>query len=149
MARLRQYKLYLHPDKCSFEQSKIEYLGFIISEGMIEMDPVKVARVADWPVPTSKREVQSFLGFANFYRHFIKGFSHHARPLFDLTRKDTPWKWGGQEQAAFESLKSWVTSTPFLVFPGEDQPFRIEADSSDVATGAVLSQLSKDDNKWW
>ena len=148
MAVLRRYKLYLHPDKCDFEQTRIEYLGLVISEGKVEMDPVKVAGVADWPAPTSKREVQSFLGFANFYWHFIEGFSHFARPLFDLTKKDSPWRWGGSEQAAFKTLKSKITSTPVLAFPDSDRPFRIEADSSDVATGAVLSQQSGEDDKW-
>ena len=78
MTRLRQYKLYLHPDKCEFEKRRIEYLGLVISEGRVEMDLVKVAGVADWPAPKSKREVQSFLGFVNFYQCFIEGFSHHV-----------------------------------------------------------------------
>jgi hypothetical protein len=60
----------------------------IISHNQVDMDPVKVAGVAEWPVPTNKKEVQSFLGFTNFYRRFIADFSHHAQPLFDLTKKD-------------------------------------------------------------
>jgi hypothetical protein len=86
--RLRQHKLYLQADKCEFERTRIEYLGVIISHNQVEMDPVKVAGVADWPVPKTKKEVSSFLGFINFYRRFIKDFSHHAHPLFELTRKD-------------------------------------------------------------
>src|SRR5215470_1565946 len=148
MAILRQYKLYLHPDKCEFERARIEYLGLVIAEGRVEMDPVKVAGVAEWPVPKLRREVQSFLGFANFYRRFIEGFSHHAWPLFNLTKKECAWQWTESEQAAFEVLKAKVTLTPVLVLPDSDRPFRIEADSSDVATGAVLSQQSKEDEKW-
>src|SRR5262250_2857622 len=129
--------MYLHPDKCDFKKTRIEYLGLVIAEGRVEMDPVKVAGVAEWPVPKSRREVQSFLGFANFYRRFIEGFSHHACPLFNLTKKDCQWRWEESEQAAFETLKTKVTSAPVLVLPDSDRPFRIEADSSDVATGAV------------
>jgi hypothetical protein len=81
LGRLAEHQLYLRPEKCEFENTRIEYLGLIISENRVEMDPVKVAGVADWPEPCNKREVQSFLGFANFYRRFIKNFSHHARPL--------------------------------------------------------------------
>lgn len=85
MEVLKKHKLFLRPEKCSFEQVRVEYLGLIISEDSVEMDPVKVKGVRDWPRPAMKREVQMFLGFANFYRRFIEGFSHHARPLFDLT----------------------------------------------------------------
>jgi hypothetical protein len=66
----------------------IEYLGLIISEGNIHMDPVKVAGVTNWPTPMTKKEVQSFLGFMNFYYWFVKDFSHHAKPLFELMKKD-------------------------------------------------------------
>jgi hypothetical protein len=85
---MREHKLYLQPEKCEFEKTKIEYLGVIISHNKVEMDPVKIARVADWPMPSNKKEVQYFVGFVNFYRRFIPGFSHYACALFDLTMKD-------------------------------------------------------------
>ena len=93
-AWLQEHKLYLWHDKCEFEKEWIEYLGVIISYNHVEMDPVKVAGVADWPAPTTKKEVQSFLGFINFYRHFVLDFSFHARPLFDLTKQDAKFTWG-------------------------------------------------------
>jgi hypothetical protein len=148
LGRLAEHELYLRPEKCEFKKTRIEYLGLIISENRVEMDPVKVAGVAEWPEPTSKQEVRSFLGFVNFYRRFVKDFSHHARPLFDLTRKEQKWKWDSPEASAFRKLKELVTSAPVLITPGDDQPFRVEADSSDYATGAVLSQLSLEDGKW-
>jgi len=148
LERLAEHQLYLRPEKCEFERTRIEYLGLIISENRVEMDPVKVAGVTDWPEPSNKREVQSFLGFANFYRRFIKDFSHHARPLFNLTRNDQKWQWEASEASAFRKIKELVTSAPVLTTPADNQPFRIEADSSDFATGAVLSQLSAEDDKW-
>ena len=95
------------------------------------MDPVKVKGVTDWPEPTNCRSVQSFLGFVNFYQCFVQDFSHHARPLFDLMKKDTPWKWGTEEQPAFDKLKTLITTAPILTMPRDSTQFRVEADSSD------------------
>ena len=106
LQRLSDNQLYLRPEKCEFEKTRIEYLGLIISEDKVEMDPVKVAGVAEWPEPVNRREVQSFLGFANFYRRFIKDFSHYARPLFDLTQKDKEWTWGVAECSTFAKLRN-------------------------------------------
>jgi hypothetical protein len=75
---MREHKLYLWPEKCKFEKTTIEYLSIIISHNKVEMDPVKIAGVAEWLTPSNKKEVQSFVGFVNFYRHFIPGFSHHV-----------------------------------------------------------------------
>jgi hypothetical protein len=112
------------------------------------MDPVKIAGVTEWPAPRSKKEVQSFIGFVNFYRWFIQDFSHHVHALFDLMRKDIPFTWGMREEDAFTKIKELVTSAPVLVLPNSDRPYRVEADGSGVATGAVLSQLSSEDDKW-
>src|SRR6202034_2405493 len=80
---LEENQLFLKPDKCEFEKTKLEYLGVVISHNSVEMDPVKVGGVAEWPTPTSKKEVQSFLGFTNFYRRFILVFFHPSRLLFN------------------------------------------------------------------
>jgi hypothetical protein len=102
--RMREHKLYLRPEKCEFEQTRIEYLSVIISHNKVEMDPVKIAGVADWPTPSNKKEVQSFVGFINFYRRFIPGFSHHVRTLFDLTMKDVRFIWGLPQEDSFMKL---------------------------------------------
>ena len=120
----------------------------IISHNSIEMDPAKVAGVAEWPVTSTKKELQSFLGFTNFYHRFIRDFSHHARPLFDLTKNDAKWHWSREEQSAFDTLEGLITSTPILASPDNTRPFWIEADSSDFATGAVLSQQNPEDRNW-
>ncbi|GLB45966.1 putative retrotransposable element tf2 155 kda protein type 1-like [Lyophyllum shimeji] len=113
-----------------------------------ESASVQGSPLQEWPIPKNKKEVQSFLGFTNFYRRFIHDFSHHARPLFDLTAKDVAWTWGSAQQDVFDALKRAITSQPVLIFPDDDRPFWVEADSSDFATGAVLSQQSPEDEKW-
>ena len=109
---LQQHKLSLKPEKCEFEKSSVEYLGVAISHNLVNMDPVKVARVSEWPTPTNRKEVQSFLGFVNFYRRFIEGFSHIAQPLFDLTKTETVFKWTEEENSAFNTLRTQIISTP-------------------------------------
>jgi len=88
---LAEHKLFLRPEKCEFHRKRIEYLGLVISENKVEMDPVKVAGVRDWPTPENRTDVQAFIGFVNFYHRFIRDFSTIARPLFDLTRSDKAW----------------------------------------------------------
>jgi len=96
----------------------------------------------------NKKEVQSFLRFTNFYRQFIRDFSEHARLLFNLTWNDSSWRWGEAEHTTFTRVKGSVTSAPVLISPDQTKPFHIKADSSDFATGAVLSQVSSEDEKW-
>jgi hypothetical protein len=100
-----EHKLYLQPEKCEFEKIRIEYLGVIISHNKMEIDPVKIAGVADWLTPSNKKEVQSFVGCVNFYRQFIPGFSHHAHALFDLTMKDVRFIWSLPQEDSFMKLK--------------------------------------------
>jgi len=145
---LAEHKLFLCLEKCEFHQKEIEYLGLVISENKVVMDPVKVAGVCDWPTPENWTDVQAFIGFVNFYHRFIQDFSTIARPLFDLTRSDQAWNWDVKEQEAFEGLKMAVTTAPVLVSPQDSEPFRIEADSSDFASGAVLSQRLPREEKW-
>ena len=118
----------------------------IISHNSVKMDPAKVAGVAEWPVLSTKKELQSFLGFTNFYHRFIWDFSHHACPLFDLTKNDV--KWHCKEQLAFDTLKGLITSTLILASPDNTRPFWIESDSSDFVTSAVLSQQTSEDGNW-
>ena len=142
---LRENKLYLKAEKCDFEKTKIEYLGMIIWEGHVQMDPVKVQGVADWPEPDCKKDVQSFLGFTNFYRRFIRDYGRIAKPLTSLTGK-VDWTWDIVQRTAFNGLKEAVTTAPVLILPDNENPFRVECDASDYALGAVLSQQR--DGKW-
>ena len=89
LKKLQDHDLYLKPEKCEFEKELIEYLGFIVSIGKIQMDPKKIAGIKDWPVPTTLKQLRSFLGFGNYYRKFIKNYSDLTRPLNELLRKNT------------------------------------------------------------
>ena len=88
---LRKYQLYLKAETCTFECTMVEYLGLILSEGWVEMDPVSIAGVRDRPTPKKVTEVQSFVGFVNIYRRFIHDFLHVASPLHCLTKKEELW----------------------------------------------------------
>jgi len=145
---LTEHKLFLHLEKCEFHRKQIEYLGLVILENKVAMNPVKVAGVREWPIPENRTNVQAFIGFVNFYRHFIQDFSTITQPLFDLTRSDQAWNWGTKEREAFECLKIVVTTAPILVSPQDSEPFYIEADSSDFASRAVLSQQLSKEEKW-
>lgn len=146
LRKLRENKLFAKPEKCSFEQSEVEYLGVIVSHNQVRMDPRKIRAVKDWPAPKNVKEVQQFLGFANFYRRFIEGFGGLARPLSGLTGKKD-WEWGKEQNEAFEAIKGKICSAPVLTMPNDNGMFRIECDSSDFAIGAILSQQQVD-MKW-
>src|SRR5260221_11471582 len=108
------------------------------------MDPVKVQGVMDWLQPAKVKDVQSFIGFVNFYWRFICNFSKIACPLHALTQKLKGWSWGAAEQQAFDVLKSAITSAPMLAFPSKSSPFCLECDASNFTTGAILLQQQED-----
>ncbi|SJL00960.1 uncharacterized protein ARMOST_04273 [Armillaria ostoyae] len=145
LQKLRENKLFLKAEKCEFEVLETEYLGVIISEGQVRMDPVKLAGIAEWPTPTKKKELQSFLGFTNFYRKFIKNYSKVVRALTQLTG-NAEWTWGAAQNQAFQQLKRQMAEDVILAIPNRTGRFRVEADASNGAIGAVLSQ--EQDGKW-
>jgi hypothetical protein len=114
---LQENKLFLKPEKSEFEQREVKYLGVIVGDGKIRMDPIKVEGVQQWATPRNIKDIQSFLGFLNFYQHFIKGFGDYAKALTHLTRKDYKWRWGELEKKVFNQLTLAVTSEPILHFP--------------------------------
>src|SRR5258708_3587904 len=144
LSTLWKQRLFLKPEKCKFEQKEVEYLGLVISKDHVAMDPTKVRGVTDSPTPTKVKEVQSFLGFVNFYQKFIWNFPKVACPLYALTRKTQWWVWGSPEQKAFDALKKAVTSAPVLTFPSQSSRFCLECDASNFATRVVLSQAQAD-----
>jgi hypothetical protein len=139
---LRQHKLYANLEKCSFGMDRVHYLGYIIDQHGIHVDPAKIQVIHDWPAPTTLTELQSFLGLANFYRRFMLGFSHIAWALSQITRGGGKEKfaWGRSQQQAFDDLKQRLCSAPVLSLPDLQQPFEIETDASDYAVGIILTQ---------
>uniref|UniRef100_A0A0W0GDN4 Reverse transcriptase domain-containing protein n=1 Tax=Moniliophthora roreri TaxID=221103 RepID=A0A0W0GDN4_MONRR len=144
LERLRENDLYLKPEKCEFEVTKTLFLGMVITPGHISMDETKLAGIKDWEAPKTIKGVRSFLGFANFYRKFIGKYAELARPLHDLTKKNTKFEWTKLQDIAFNVLKAKFLQRPILQMPDDDKPFIIEADASKWATGAVLKQQGSD-----
>ncbi|KAL5507647.1 hypothetical protein ACEPAH_7103 [Sanghuangporus vaninii] len=138
-------KLFLKPQKCEFEVNTVKYLGHIIGNGEVRMDPKKTIAVQEWPIPKNVHEVQQFLGLGNWLRRFVEGYSSVVKPLTSLTGK-AEWRWGEEQQKVFEELKKRLTNPPVLVIPNNEDPFRVEADASDFATGGVL--LQKQEGRW-
>ena len=144
LKRLEENDLYVKPEKCTWKVQKVNFLGVVMDEGKIEMEEDKVAGVLNWPIPKTVRDVRKFLGLANYYRRFVKDFAKLAQPLNNLTRKEEKWRSGDEQQKAFEQLKTVFTSQSLLVAPDLDKEFRVEADTSNFATGVVLSIKCKD-----
>ena len=144
LEKLRERGLYAKLEKCLFHQTEMEFLGFVATTDGLKMDPKKVEAIVSWEAPKTVRDVQCFLGFANFYRIFIKNYSRVAAPLTRLTCKDK-LEWGPQAEKAFQDLKTAFTTAPILVHPDFAKAFYLETDASDFALGAVLSQMGVDE----
>ncbi|KAK3509524.1 hypothetical protein QTP70_000538 [Hemibagrus guttatus] len=141
LSRLQWNHLYVKPEKCEFHRAIVTFLGYMISQQGVEMDHDKVHTVTEWPMPTTIKELQRFLGFANFYRHFIRNYSSVVGPLTSLLqRKPKRLSWSDQAQVAFSRLKKNFTMAPILRHPDPDLPFVVEVDASSSGIGAILSQ---------
>jgi len=147
MERIRVAKLCCSIKKSVIHAREVEFLGYHISPEGISMSIAKVESVRNWPVPRNVKDIQAFLGFANFYRRFIEGFSKVCKPLTDLTQKDRVFEWTPQCEEAFQRLKTLFTEGPILAHFDHTRFTRVETDASDFALGAILSQLCED-NKW-
>jgi hypothetical protein len=144
LERLRDDGLQIDINKCEFHVQETVFLGLVVSTDGLKMDPRKVQVIRDWATPKNLTDVQSFIGFCNFYRRFIKGFSKLARPMVNLTRKDHPFLWTDACQEAFELMKERVTTAPVLKHFDRTKEAILETDSSDYVNGGVLSQYGDD-----
>ncbi|CAI7913786.1 unnamed protein product [Closterium sp. NIES-53] len=134
---LDKHRLLAKGSKCEFFQDRLEFLGHVISEAGVEIDPKKLDTVKAWHPPT---ELQSFLGFVNYVRRFVLDMAHLTAPLTDLLRKGVAFTWGEKEHAAFSTLKNLLCSPPVLRIADPHRPFEVVTDASDIAIGAVLLQ---------
>ena len=142
--RLEENNLYVKLEKCKWKVREVGFLGVVIGPEGIKMEEVKVKGVLEWLTLKCVKDVQKFLGLANYYRQFIKGFASIARPLHDLVKKDKKWEWMERQEKAFEELKKIFTEKPVLAAPDLDKKMRIEVDASDYVIGGVLSMEYKD-----
>ncbi|CAI7861061.1 unnamed protein product [Closterium sp. NIES-54] len=126
--------------KCEFFQDGLEFLGHVISEAGVEIDPKKLDTVKAWHPPTNLTELQSFLGFVNYVRRFVPDMARLTAPLTDFLRTGVAFTWGGKEHAAFSTLKNVLCSPPVLRIAYPHRPFEVVTDASDIAIGAVLLQ---------
>ncbi|KAF8756488.1 hypothetical protein RHS01_04204 [Rhizoctonia solani] len=144
LRRLMENQLFCKALKCTFHVTSVEYLGIIVSDKGFSLDKLKIQAVQEWPTPTKVKEVQLFLGFANFLQRFVANFSHMARPLHNLVKKDTLWQWGSKEQEAFQGLKDAITNALVLCHADPAKPYFLETDASGAALGSILSQRQED-----
>lgn len=156
--KLRDNNLKLNPEKCHLFQKRVTYCGHVVSEHGVETDPTKTAKIAEWPEPTNLAELRTFLGFAGYYRKFVKNFSQISKPLTKLMvgaprkkkkghqakrqveTQQAEWQWGVEQQKAFDTLKERLTSPPILAYADYTLPFVLHTDASGDGLGAVLCQ---------
>jgi hypothetical protein len=139
--------LFVKAEKYEFHRSTMSFLGYIIAEGNVQMNPEKVRVVVDWPQSTSRVQLQRFLGFAHFYRCFIRGNGNLVVPLSALTSPKVLFTWSPAADKAFGDLKQRFTTAPILIHPDPTRQFLVEVDASGVGVGAVFSLQSVQDQK--
>lgn len=145
--RLREHKLLLQSEKCTFLKSSTTYIGHIISREGVMLDPGKVETVENFPIPKTSKDMKSFLGLCGYYRRFIKDFAKIAKPLNRLLKEVSEFIWTNEQETAFQQIKRCLISEPVLQYPDFTKEFTLVTDASQEALGAVLSQgtVGKDD----
>ena len=144
LRRLRKHGLYAKPEKCEFHMDTTEYLGYCLLPAGLTMAQNKVDIICNWPELQKVKDIQSSLGFANFYCCFIYNYSDIVVPLTRLTQKDAPWNFSAGCRRSFYSLKEAFTSTPILTHYQPDVPIIVETDASDYAIAGILSNTCPD-----
>jgi hypothetical protein len=138
---LRDEKLYVNLKKCTIYMEKIMFIGYVVTAHSIKMDENKVKVIQDWPTPKFMIEVRSFHGLANFYKRFVKDFSTLAAPpLIEIVKKSIGFKWGIEQDNAFNLLKEKLCLTPLLALLDFTKAFKIECDALEIGIGVGLIQ---------
>ena len=144
LRHLHQHKLFAKPEKCEFHSDSVEYLGYFLSPNSLTMSQDKVTAICNWPEPCKVKNIQSFLGFMNFYHRFIFNYSDIVVPLTRLTRKDAPWNFSKDCRRSFNRLKEAFTTAPILTHNQPGAPITVETDASDYAIAGILSITCSD-----
>ena len=137
---LRKHRLYAKASKCEIFKHSLELLGQQICGGGMTPKKAKLKAIRDWSKPQSIRDMQSFLGFANYYRRFVKNFAGVVGPLTDLTKKGVPWQWGPYQRHAFQQLKDVLCTALVVLFLDPELPYTVVTNTSGLAAGGVLMQ---------
>ncbi|GJY01083.1 putative reverse transcriptase domain-containing protein [Tanacetum coccineum] len=140
---LKNEQLYAKFSNCDFWLESVQFLGHVINNKGVHVDPAKVEAIRNWSAPTTPKEVRQFLGLAGYYRRFIEGFSLISKPLTKLTKKNKKYEWGTEEDEAFQTLKQKLCSAPILTLPEGTENFVVYCDVSHKGFGAVLMQREK------
>ena len=140
---LRTEKLYAKFSKCEFWIRRVEFLGHVVSEKGIHVDPSKIKAIENWSAPKTPTEIRQFLGLAGYYRRFIKNFSSIAKPLTSLTQKGVAFDWEAKQEKAFQTLKQALCTAPILSLPEGIEDFVVYCDASNQGLGCVLMQRGK------
>uniref|UniRef100_A0A670K6E2 Gypsy retrotransposon integrase-like protein 1 n=1 Tax=Podarcis muralis TaxID=64176 RepID=A0A670K6E2_PODMU len=150
LSRLQANRLWVKLEKCQFHTKEVEFLGYLLSDKGLAMDPGKVQAVLEWKTPKTKKDVQRFLGFGNFYRKFIRNFAHLTAPITDCLSSKKKFVWTAEAERAFEELKRAFASEGQLLHVDLQKKLRVETDASDRAIGAVLLLLQpgKEESEW-
>jgi len=138
LQRLREYKLYAKFSKCDFWLKEVQFLGHIIFEAGISVDPSKIQDVLNWKTPESVSEIRSFLGLAGYYRRFVPEFSKIARPMTELFKKGVKFVWDNKCEQVFQTLRKLLTSAPILTQPDITRPFDVYCDASRTSFACAL-----------
>ena len=144
LTKIREANLKIKPSKCQWIKTTLRYLGYTISRDGVTTDPNNVAKLQNMRPPKNVKDIQSFLGFCNFYKKFIKDFATIAHLLNALLHKGTPFLWTNECQTAFETLRQAVISAPVLSYPDYSKPFILYTDASDYGIGAAIHQIGDD-----
>ena len=147
LCRLSQAGLRLKPKKCELFKSEVSFLGHVVGKHGVKPDPRKIEVIQQWPTPANIHELRSFIGFASYYRKYVRDFAGIAAPLNVLTQKDTPFKWNSACQKSFETLKNALISSPVMPLPREGCQVILDTDASDFSVGGVLSQIIDGEEK--
>ena len=140
LEKLGEHQLYVKFSKCEFWLKEVGFLGHVISGEGVAVDPTKVQSVTKWLAPTSVGEIRSFLRLAGYYQRFIENFSKIAKPMTELLKNDTKFKWTEECEASFQELKKCLTTAPVLILPDIRKEFQVYCDASRLGLGSVLMQ---------
>ena len=134
--------------KCIFFQNRLPYLGHIIDNGTISLDPKRISVIKDFQVPKNVKELRRFIGMTQFCRRFVKNLNVILSPLYNLTRMNIAYLWSSECQYAFDQIKTLLSEAPILVSPSDTNHFILETDASDVGIGSCLKIVKENGDEF-